>query len=120
MISFKAGVSIKGITPQIVLAMKVIDDIIYSYAKDTGQVVFNNYSRIDFVVTSVNDSSHMEGSKHYSGNALDIRTHDWYFERTLRILDLILKVLKPLGYDVIFESKGTPNEHIHIEYDPKD
>lgn len=67
----------------------------------------------DIVITSGTDSKHMPGSRHYSGDALDLRRSNippkW--------LDRYLTQLRGrLGsdYDVVLE-----HDHIHVEYDPK-
>lgn len=66
-------------------------------------------------ITSANDGTHMEGSKHYTNEAFDIRiwnivgghavTRTW-----------TVKMQRALGnnYDVVLEE-----DHIHAEYDPK-
>lgn len=73
---------------------------------------------VDMLITSGNDSKHMAGSKHYTNEALDIRTkHLTFADRTL----LIRTVQRRLGrdYQLKLESLGQPNEHLHIEFDPK-
>lgn len=71
---------------------------------------------VDTVITSANDGVHMKGSRHYSGDALDFRTKHWP-----KANDFIERIKFQLGnrYDVIHESVGRPNQHLHIEYDPK-
>jgi cell division septal protein FtsQ len=62
-------------------------------------------------ITSGNDGIHMEGSKHYSNEAIDMRIRDMTNRhRTFR------EIQRDLGkdYDVILKET-----HIHIEYDPK-
>lgn len=71
----------------------------------------------DMVITSGNDSQHMAGSKHYTDEALDFRTkHLTPHDRGL----LVAGVKEKLGkdYDVVLESVGGPNEHLHVEHDP--
>ncbi len=66
----------------------------------------------DVVITSGTDGKHMRQSKHYDGNALDIRTVN--IPRTARAPYLAqLRVRLGEDYDVIDEGN-----HIHIEYDP--
>lgn len=63
------------------------------------------------VITSANDGAHMSESKHYSGEAIDLRS------RTLRDVFAVAADLRSeLGpdFDVCIEK-----DHIHIEYDPK-
>lgn len=71
------------------------------------------------VITSGNDSTHMQGSRHYSDNALDIRTKD--FPTTAAKRAFLAAVLQRLGagYEGLIEDLGGPNEHMHLEYDPK-
>jgi hypothetical protein len=67
----------------------------------------------DIVITSGIDGVHKIGSKHYTGDALDIRRSNI----PPKLLDTYLTRLRGrLGgdYDVILE-----HDHIHVEYDPK-
>jgi len=71
------------------------------------------------VITSGNDSRHMKTSLHYQDRALDIRSRD--MPSVDYKLSFINAVHARLGedYDCVLEDEGGPNEHIHIEYDPK-
>jgi hypothetical protein len=69
-------------------------------------------------VTSGNDSTHKVGSKHYSDEALDIRTKD-LTKMEKHALATAVKARLGLDYDVILESEGKANEHLHIEFDAK-
>jgi hypothetical protein len=73
----------------------------------------------ELVVTSLLDGVHMEGSKHHTGEAVDLRTHNVLKYVSLESLASRLRLYLPRGYDVIIEHIGTPDEHIHIEWDPK-
>lgn len=95
----KSGVKLTGMTPQIVLAMMIADDLYKRYGQE-------------LVVTSVTDSTHGADSKHYEGNGFDCRTS--YF--TLSSQKTIVEKLKERldeSYDIVLEK-----DHIHIEYDP--
>ena len=72
----------------------------------------------DTVVTSGNDKSHTKGSLHYQGRALDFRVHGL---TTIQIQAWAASIRRRLGaeYQVLTESLGTPNAHIHVEYDPQ-
>ena len=62
----------------------------------------------ELVITSGKDGTHGNGSLHYEGKAVDLRT--W------NVLDALVKQLKAhLGpdYDVVLE-----DTHLHVEYDP--
>jgi len=80
----------------------------------------------DCVITSLDDSGHSAQSKHYARNntsgqceAVDLRTkHLSGIQRDLfyNFMDI---TLEPMGYDVVLESPGETNEHLHVEFDPK-
>ena len=57
----KAGVSVRGIRPEIVLAFVIVQPIARSFG-------------VDAVITSCTEGSHSEGSLHYTGQAIDVRT----------------------------------------------
>jgi hypothetical protein len=93
--TFKRGVSIKGIQPETVIGMLLADQAL----------------RGDLVVTSVIDGTHMEGSLHYKGLAFDVRLLPGWIDGGSVALRA---VLGPLGFDVVLEK-----DHCHVEYDPK-
>ena len=106
MINIKRGVNLKGLQPEIILALMAATEA-YS--------AFN----LDCTITSALDGEHMEGSKHYEGLAVDLRTHTLNSEHTKT--HVIVAIRNALGddYDVLLHAPDTINEHIHIEYDPK-
>ena len=69
-------------------------------------------------VTSGNDSIHSRGSKHYTDEALDFRTHHL---STAKKHAWKVEIKRRLGksFDVILEDEGQPNEHLHVEWDQK-
>lgn len=98
--------------------MKFKGDVTYSIAGIVkillaAELVYNELGR-NCVVTSLMDGTHMEGSKHYVGNAADLRIY--YFNNAQkRIAVRRLKEELGMGYDVVLEGN-----HIHVEYDPKE
>lgn len=100
MLSLKTGANPVGMTPQIIFAIIVAEDI---YA-DEG---------FDLVVTSINDSQHADTSRHWSGDAVDLRTREFSGDIARRIVEKLRRAL-PRHYLVLFESN-----HIHISYKPK-
>jgi hypothetical protein len=68
------------------------------------------------VITSGNDGKHMKGSKHYTYAALDFRTKNFPTLESKRVFAWKLQAELGPGYDVLFESVGTPNEHLHVEF----
>lgn len=103
----KHSVKLAGLTPQMVLAAVIAQSIYARY----GQKV---------TVTSANDSTHGANSLHSRGGecrAIDLRTNDFFGDKHA-LRDALKEALGP-EFDVVFEGEGTPNEHMHIEWDPK-
>jgi hypothetical protein len=67
---------------------------------------------LTLVITSGTDGSHMNGSKHYTGEALDVRISNLSKAEIVLVMSLIRKRLGS-DYDVILEK-----DHIHLEFDP--
>lgn len=77
---------------------------------------------VDLEVTSVLDGKHMLGSFHYKGLAVDLRTNSIQGEgRFAKVQKLRNDLAEALGedFDVLLEDLGLPNEHVHVEYQPK-
>ncbi len=96
----KKTVKLKGLQPQILIAVMVANDVYRDFGKE-------------LVITSVNDSKHSEFSLHYSGDAIDIRTRYFTSEEKVAVHKEIKDRLTK-DFDVVLEK-----DHIHIEYDPK-
>lgn len=74
---------------------------------------------VDIVITSGTDGKHKQGSMHYVGAALDVRSKNFPNRASKdRFLELVLSRLGA-KYEGFLESVGTANEHFHFEYDPK-
>ena len=106
--SFKQGTEVEVLTSGLLLGLLGLAHIMET---TLGAKVLT--------ITSVNDGVHKTGSLHYNGNAVDIRSKT--FEHSL-----VEKAVSPFRaspdgsrYDLLFEAPGTPNEHLHLEYDPK-
>lgn len=104
--SLKPGVDLRGLHPVWGVAYPIIRDVF----RDCG-------SRC--IVTSANDGRHSANSLHYKGMALDLRTK--HVEEPIKSL-IVKKLVEQLGsqFDVVLESLGLDNEHLHVEFDPKD
>lgn len=73
----------------------------------------------EVVITSVSDGVHSKNSRHYFGEAVDVRSKN-FPSKAAKIL-FLKRVLNRLGenYQGFLEAEGTSNEHFHFEYDPK-
>jgi hypothetical protein len=105
--SLKMGVDLRGIHQVWGIAFPIIHTVF----RDNGA---------QCIVTSANDSKHGPHSLHYKGKALDLRTK--HVRDELTKLSIIKKIKEHLGpqFDVVYESAGLENEHLHIEFDPKE
>lgn len=99
----KKGVNVQGIKPETLFAIFIAKDVVENFWKD-----------YEMTITSVTDSFHNVGSKHYIGQAFDIRTRDMPEVNDIPALCKYLREYLGNGYDVIFEKN-----HIHIEFDPE-
>jgi hypothetical protein len=74
---------------------------------------------VDYVlITSIDTGTHMPRSRHYFGDAIDVRSTNFVTrERKLAFINAVLKRVGD-GYQGILEGEGTANEHFHFEYDP--
>ena len=105
----KASVNLDGVEASTRHAMGVAEAVCLIYA---GRYV---------VVTSAHDSHELNPlSLHNPGRACDMRTRDLPPLVKPQIVHKLKDILEPLGYDAVFENEGQPNEHLHVEYDPKD
>ncbi|HSX11536.1 MAG TPA: hypothetical protein VLF94_07480, partial [Chlamydiales bacterium] len=60
----------------------------------------------EFWITSANDKVHMDGSKHYDGRAVDLRSH--VLDNPTLVAGYIKTALGP-QFTVIYEYADTPN-----------
>lgn len=97
-------VNIDGLNPCMFDKLEGIENICKS-------VIGNKY---EMTITSAKDGYHSNGSKHYIGDAIDIRTFDMGGEKNVDKVCNILSYMLGENYDVVNEY-----DHIHIEYDIK-
>ena len=93
----KEGVKLDGISTDITKIFHIVEFHLNRHAQEMW-------------ITSALDGEHMPGSKHYSGEAIDVRIWDLVNKE-----DCVTKIQESIGddYDVVLEAS-----HIHIEYDP--
>lgn len=101
----KQGVCIKGIKSETIIAITIVNSIFLAHGKEC-------------IITSVMDGKHKEGSLHYKGQAVDFRTKHLNMEEKVKITNEIGIALGD-DFDTVLEYVGLPNEHLHVEYDPK-
>lgn len=99
MIQIKHDVDLRGIQPQMAIAIAIAASV---YAARGGGS--------DLMITSGVEGTHMVGSLHYKGLAVDLRMPS--ANRTA-VRDALADALGP-QFDVILEA-----DHVHLEYDPK-
>lgn len=97
----KAGVIIGGVAPELAFVMPAVTAVAEQYLGG-------------LVVTSVADGTHREGSLHYQGRAIDIRTRNARDDIDRQRAALELQACLGDQFDVVLEAT-----HIHIEYDPE-
>ena len=100
----KASARLKALTPGLLRIFAQIHDAAAT-TEDVREVV----------ITSINDGKHAAASRHYTDEAVDLRMKNFPTEsaRKLFIFDL-RRCLGPEFY-VLRESKGTPNDHLHVQ-----
>jgi len=69
----------------------------------------------DIVITSANDATHAPTSRHYTHEALDLRTRTLPSEAAKRQLAAQLRADLGPAFTVLYEDPGGPNQHLHIQ-----
>ena len=102
-IKLKRGVVIAGVQPPIYFALCA------------ATIAYMREACAPLIVTSLKDSHESRPkSLHNKGLAVDLRTKHVNAMKVAIIAQELHEQLDPLGFDVVME-----NDHIHIEYDPK-
>lgn len=105
MITFKAGVSILGMRPELLIGLLNLQEIFNSIAAP-------------MIVTSCTDGTHGPHSLHYQGLAADIRSQHLSSHEKELVLSRF-QFSQQSQFDFILEQPGHPNEHFHLEFDPE-
>lgn len=66
-------------------------------------------------LTHGTDGTHVEHSRHYTGEALDVRVHNFVDEPSVRAFADTLAQTLGADYTVLVEDAGTENAHIHAQ-----
>lgn len=83
--------------------------------------VFTDFGQdmLEFCITG-GIEDHQHPSKHVYGGGLDYRTKSLSLSEDEKwMLTAAVRRYLGDGFDVVLESVGKPNEHLHVEYDPK-
>lgn len=97
----KPGVKIAGLSKNMQLAL------------DWAEEVYEKFGHTLIITEALATTGHIKNSKHYTGEAIDIRIWNLGAD-TYRVYGQLLRGLRDYGFDIILEK-----DHIHIEYDPK-
>ena len=69
----------------------------------------------ELVITSANDSTHAPTSRHYAGEAVDIRSKHFPSAAAREAFAAALRQQLGPAFTVLLEDDGGPNEHLHIQ-----
>lgn len=104
MLTTKATVRFRIITPALLHMLGVLERL---------SRTLDGLPEEGLVITAGSDGMHMTGSRHYTGEAIDLRS------KTLGALtpSLVAMLRAELGpqFTVLLEDEGLPNEHIHAQ-----
>lgn len=67
------------------------------------------------VITSANDGTHAQGSRHYTNEALDVRTKSFRSSADKQVFRAKLSADLGDQFTVLLEDEGGPSEHLHIQ-----
>ena len=101
MIRLKTGVNPIGVRPEVLLIIIIAEGVYNEFGEDT-------------IVTSINDSTHSDTSRHYMGMAVDFRTKHLPNDAIAREITEELRERLGRHYLVLFE-----HNHIHVSYKPR-
>ena len=108
MIEIGPKARLQGIRPELILALMVLDGVLDSYEP-----------HLIMVISHALDGVHTRASCHYNGCALDLTFIGSTGGAKQQVFDEF-KASVGQDFDVLFENPNTPNEHFHIEWQPKE
>ena len=103
MILIKPGVDIRGIGTEVSFGVKILSDVMWNRGANC-------------LITACRDGKHMEGSKHYIGDAVDVRLASRWVTSPNVDVAVLNEAREALGlqFDLVLEK-----DHFHLEFDPK-
>lgn len=66
-------------------------------------------------ITAIANGVHSQNSRHYTNEAVDLRSHNFPSRESKRIFRQRLELALGHKFRVLLESLETPNEHFHIQ-----
>lgn len=69
----------------------------------------------EVVITSANDSTHGEHSRHYTNEAVDLRSRSFPSPTAKQKFAALLRLELGPAFTVLYEGAGTDNEHWHVQ-----
>ena len=102
-VTCKPSVRLKGLTPALLRILRGV----YAVSAACSDVP-------EVVITSINDSTHGDKSRHYTNEAIDLRSKTFSPEAKTAFAVRLRAELGP-QFTVLFEHSGTPNEHWHVQ-----
>lgn len=102
----KPGASIRGLQPPMYLAWQVFCEVLAEISPGVNPVL-----------TEGTGGKHKIHSLHYVGLAIDLRSNTIPGPDVKGVVEMLRRALS-IEYNVILEDNDTPNEHIHVEYQP--
>lgn len=106
MVTLKDGVRIRRFTP----ALWAILDALRALDRSAPWIPD------DLVITeAAATTGHVEGSRHYSDEAIDLRSKNFRTNADKRVFKQLLEQRLGPAFTVLLENQGTANEHFHIQ-----
>ncbi len=107
-IEFKTGATIRTLSPTLFWIFHSLKEVMSAAEPEV------------LTVTSVNDSRHMAESRHYTDEAIDLRSKSFLSGQSKRAFAAALTLQlnshrSGSQFVVILEGEGTLNEHFHIQ-----
>ena len=100
----KQTVRFRRFTPALMRILRAVYDVTRGQSEPS-----------EVVITSVNDSTHGPQSRHYTDEAIDVRTKHFASETAkLRFAALLRAELGP-AFTVLYENPAGENQHLHIQ-----
>lgn len=105
MLTTKPGVRFGVITPALLYMLTTLERL--------SRTLFGLPDE-GLVITAGSDGTHMAGSKHYTGEAVDLRSKTLNSTVKSGFIAILRAELGP-QFTVLLEGEGTPNEHLHVQ-----